>query len=80
MGENDAGYYNYLCSKVYALNIFARSEHDGLTNSTTGRGYRHWILEPGNMQEGDVLLRGFLGNEPGMYVFYVRLHIPLPVK
>jgi len=80
MGGYDAGYYSYLWSKVYALNVAARFERDGLTNTTTGTEFRHWILEPGNMHDGDVLLRGFLGKEPGMDVFYERLHIPVPAK
>jgi thimet oligopeptidase len=80
MGGYDAGYYGYLWSEVYALNIYARFERDGLTNTTAGMDYRRWILEQGNMQDGDVLLRGFLGKEPGMDVFYERLHIPVPVK
>jgi len=80
MGDYDAGYYGYLWSRVYALNVYARFRSDGLTNTTTGQDYRHWILEPGNMQDGDVLLRGFLGKEPGMDVFYERLHIPVPAK
>jgi thimet oligopeptidase len=80
MGGYDAGYYSYLWSKVYALNVYARFEQDGLTNTTTGMEYRRWILEPGNMQDGDALLRGFLGKEPGMDVFYGRLHIPVPAK
>ena len=80
MGGYDAGYYSYLWSKVYALNVYARFERDGLTNTTAGMEYRRWILEPGNMQDGDVLLRGFLGKEPGMDVFYERLHIPVPAK
>lgn len=80
MGGYDAGYYSYLWSKVYALNVYARFERDGLTNTTTGSEFRHWILEPGNMQDGDVLLRGFLGKEPGMDVFYERLNIPVPAK
>jgi thimet oligopeptidase len=80
MGGYDAGYYSYLWSKVYALNVYAHFERDGLTNATAGREYRRWILEPGNMQDGDVLLRGFLGKEPGMDVFYERLHIPVPAK
>ncbi|MDO9326032.1 MAG: M3 family metallopeptidase [Methanoregula sp.] len=80
MGGYDAGYYSYLWSKVYALNVYARFERDGLTNTATGQDYRRWILEPGNMQDGDVLLQGFLGKEPGMDVFYERLHIPMPVK
>ena len=80
MGGYDAGYYSYLWSKVYALNVYARFERDGLTNTTTGAAFRHWILEPGNMQDGGVLLRGFLGKEPGMDVFYERLHITVPEK
>ncbi|MFA6226645.1 MAG: M3 family metallopeptidase [Methanoregula sp.] len=80
MGGYDAGYYGYLWSEVYALNIYTRFERDGLTNTTAGMDYRRWIVEPGNMQDGDVLLRGFLGKEPGMDVFYERLHIPVPVK
>jgi thimet oligopeptidase len=80
MGGYDAGYYGYLWSRVYSLNIYDRFERDGLTNTTTGTAFRHWILEPGNMQDGDVLLRGFLGKEPGMDVFYERLHIPVPAK
>ncbi len=80
MGGYDAGYYSYLWSKVYALNVFARFQRDGLTNTTAGMDYRHWILEQGNMQDGDVLLRGFLGKEPGMDIFYERLHIPIPAK
>ncbi|MFA4824346.1 MAG: M3 family metallopeptidase [Methanoregula sp.] len=80
MGGYDAGYYGYLWSRVYALNVYARFERDGLTNTTAGMEYRHWILEPGNMQDGDVLLRGFLGKEPGMDVFYEYLHIPVPAK
>lgn len=75
MGGYDAGYYSYLWSKVYALNVFERFREDGLGNTTTGAAYRHWILEPGNMHDGKTLLSGFLGHEPGMDVFYERLHI-----
>ncbi len=75
MGGYDAGYYSYLWSKVYALNIFDRFRRDGLTNATTGAEYRHWILSQGNMQDGTVLLKGFLGKEPGVDVLYKRLGI-----
>jgi len=75
MGGYDAGYYSYLWSKVYALNIFDKFERDGLTNATTGAEYRRWILERGNMEDGTVLLRGFLGKDPSVDVFYERLHI-----
>ncbi|MGB8218850.1 MAG: M3 family metallopeptidase [Methanoregula sp.] len=78
MGGYDAGYYSYLWAEVYALNVFARFKQDGLFNPATGAAYRHWILEQGNMQDGTILLKGFLGKEPGMDVFYERLHIRSP--
>ena len=65
-------------AEVYALNVFARFKKDGLFNAATGAAYRHWILEQGNMQDGTVLLKGFLEKEPGMDVFYERLHIRPP--
>jgi len=70
MGGYDAGYYSYLWSKVYALNVYSRFRQDGLENATTGADYRHWILEPGNMQDGMVLLRGFLKKEPSPDALY----------
>jgi thimet oligopeptidase len=79
MGGYDAGYYSYLWSEVYALNIFDKFSEDGLHNATTGREYRRWILEPGNMQDGSVLLKGFLGKEPTPAAFRKRLGIaPAP--
>jgi thimet oligopeptidase len=80
MGGYDAGYYSYLWAEVYALNVFARFKKDGLFNAATGAAYRHWILEQGNMQDGTVLLLGFLKREPGMDVFYERLHIRPPAE
>ena len=78
MGGYDAGYYSYLWAEVYALNVFARFKKDGLSNAATGTAYRHWILEQGNMQDGNVLLKGFLEKDPSMDVFYERLHIRPP--
>lgn len=72
-GGYDAGYYSYLWSKIYAINVFSRFKETGIGNSTTGMDYRHWILEPGNMQDGMDLLRGFLGKEPGKEAFLQRL-------
>lgn len=72
-GGYDAGYYSYLWSKIYALNIFSRFREDGVTNASTGAEYRRWILEPGNMQDGMALLEGFLGRQPGPEEFFRRL-------
>jgi len=78
MGGYDAGYYSYLWAEVYALNVFARFKADGLCNPATGAEYRHTLLEQGNMQPGDELLRAFLKKEPSMEPFYERLHIRAP--
>ncbi len=75
MGGYDAGYYSYLWSKVYAMNIVDRFEEDGMTNRTTGMEYRRTVLEQGNMDDGMVLLTDFLGEEPGIEPLYRFLGI-----
>ena len=75
MGGYDAGYYGYLWSKVYALEIADTFRHDGMTNQTTGMRFRQEILSQGNMQDGGVLLKNFLLKEPGTDAFYKRLGI-----
>ncbi len=72
-GGYDAGYYSYLWSKIYALNVFSRFREEGVRNTDTGADFRHGILEPGNMKEGMILLRGFLGREPGVESFVHRI-------
>jgi len=73
-GGYDAGYYSYLWSKIYALNVFSRFIDEGIRNVTTGVGFRHWILEQGNIQDGKDLLQGFLGKEPDQTEFFKRLN------
>ena len=75
MGGYDAGYYGYLWSKVYALEIADEFKRDGMTNQTTGMRLRQELLSQGNMQDGGVLLEKFLGHEPGTGAFYRRLGI-----
>ncbi len=72
-GGYDAGYYSYLWSMIYAMNIFSRFRDEGIANSSTGADYRRWILEPGNIQDGMTLLEGFLGRQPGPEEFFWRL-------
>lgn len=78
MGGYDAGYYGYLWSKVYALNIVGQFKRDGMRNETTGMKFRTDILEQGNMQDGMALLKKFLGKEPGTEVLYPWLGIASP--
>jgi len=78
MGGYDAGYYGYLWSKVYALNVLDTFEHEGMTNTTTGMRFRNDVLSRGNMEDGTVLLTNFLGHEPGVGPLYTYLGIPQP--
>lgn len=70
MDEYDAGYYGYLWSKVYALEIVDAFRCDGMTNQTTGMHFRQEILSRGNMDDGSVLLENFLGKKPGAGALY----------
>ena len=78
MGGYDAGYYGYLWSKVYALNIVNEFKKDGMTNRTKGMKFRQEILAKGNMADGNELLMNFLGKKPGVEVLYLRLGITVP--
>nr|WP_321507494.1 M3 family metallopeptidase [uncultured Methanoregula sp.] len=71
----DAGMYSYLWARVYAVNAGNVFRHDGMTNQTTGLRYRKTILEKGNMEDGDKLIRDFLGTEPTTEVLYRQLGV-----
>lgn len=75
MGGYDAGYYGYLWSKVYALEIVDVFRREGMTDPDTGMKYRQAILERGNMEDGNVLLQNFLGREPGFEALYRHIGI-----
>ncbi|MEN6610804.1 MAG: M3 family metallopeptidase, partial [Methanoregulaceae archaeon] len=78
MGGYDAGYYGYLWSKVYALNIVDEFKNNGMTNQTTGLKFRQEILAKGNMEDGNALLKNFLGHEPGADALYTFIGITVP--
>jgi len=73
MGGYDAGYYCYAWSRVYAIDCFAQFEKEGLFNPSTGARYRKWILEKGDLEDGDKLLEGFLGRPANTDAFYKTL-------
>ncbi|MDD4126689.1 MAG: Zn-dependent oligopeptidase [Methanomicrobium sp.] len=75
MGGYDAGYYGYLWAKVYALNIVDEFKKQGMTTRALGLKFRDEILSKGNMGEGMVLLKNFLGREPGTDALYEHLGI-----
>lgn len=75
LGGYDAGYYGYLWSKVYGLDMFSRFAEAGVTNPEVGRRYRREILEPGGSLDGDQLLRNFLGRDPSNEAFLRHIGI-----
>ena len=75
MGGYDAGYYGYLWSKVYSLEILDEFRRAGMTDRATGMRYRQSILERGNMEDAGVLLERFLGRKPGADALFVHLGI-----
>lgn len=51
-------------SQVYSADIFSVFKENGLFSQVVGKNYRKKILEVGGMQDGDEILRNFLGREP----------------
>ena len=71
--EYDAGYYGYLWSKVFAQDMFARFEAQGVLNPVIGRLYREAILEPGSGTDESLMLQRFLGRKPDEKAFLKSL-------
>jgi Zn-dependent oligopeptidase len=67
---------------VYALSIVDTFKRDGMTNQTTGMKFRQEILARGNMEDGSVLLKNFLGKEPDMEALYrhIGIHMSQPAS
>ena len=70
----DAGYYGYLWSQVFGDDMATRFEQARIEGgpageAAVGRDYRRSILEAGGTQDGDALVRAFLGREPSNAAF-----------
>lgn len=65
----DAGYYGYMWSKVYAVDMFTRFEKEGLLNPKTGGDYRREILAVGSSRDEMESVRAFLKREPSDEAF-----------
>jgi thimet oligopeptidase len=72
LADYDAGYYSYLWSKVYALDLFSAFADDTLSQ-VTGARYRARLLAPGASAPELELVRGFLQREPSDEAFLARL-------
>jgi len=78
LGGYDAGYYGYLWSKVFGLDMFSRFEEAGVTDPVVGLAYRRKILEQGGSRDAADLLRDFLGREPNNEAFLHHLGLAGP--
>ncbi|MCJ1314153.1 hypothetical protein MMC25_007833 [Agyrium rufum] len=75
MGGYDAGYYGYLASQVYSLDMFYSVFAKDPMNPEEGRRYRHGVLEKGGSQPEMKTLTDFLGRAPTTDAFYKELGI-----
>ena len=74
MAGYDAGYYSYLWSKVYALDMYTRFAANPL-DPNIGREYREKVLEPGASKPEMDIVTDFLGREPSNAAFLKALKI-----
>jgi Zn-dependent oligopeptidase len=74
MADYDGGYYGYLWSKVYALDMYTQFSADPLS-AAVGSRYRRAVLEPGASRPELDLVRAFLGREPSDAPFLTALGI-----
>jgi metallopeptidase MepB len=56
MGGYDAGYYGYLWSEVYAMDMFYTAFKKDPVNKEQGMRYRRMVLEKGSSQDPIILL------------------------
>ncbi|KAJ5728922.1 Metallopeptidase MepB, partial [Penicillium malachiteum] len=73
MGTYDSGFYSYLWSEVYALDMFDTVFRSDPLNAKEGRKYRKLVLEKGDSQDCMKTLTDFLGREPSREAFFKEL-------
>lgn len=74
MGDGyDAGYYGYLWSEVYALDMASKFARNGMFNPKTGLRYRRDILERGDLEEATDLVQSFLHRPSNSAAFFRML-------
>ena len=75
MGGYDAGYYGYLWSKVFSLDMFYEAFKKNPMDEAQGRRYRHIVLRRGGSKDEMEVLKEFLGREPNSKAFLEELGI-----
>ena len=73
IGGYDAGYYGYLSSQVYSMDMFDSVFKGDEMNGQEGRRYRKTVLEKGGSRDEMDSLKEFLGREPSPEAFYREL-------
>ncbi|KAI9371143.1 peptidase family M3-domain-containing protein [Aspergillus egyptiacus] len=73
MGGYDAGYYGYLSSQVYSMDMFYTAFKSDPMNPAAGRRYRYKVLEKGGSQDEMQTLIDFLGRPPKTDAFYQEM-------
>ncbi len=68
IGGYDSGYYGYLWSKVYAIDLFSEFKGKEL-DKKLGLDLRNKILAVGGTKSGYAMLEDFLGREPNINAF-----------
>lgn len=68
-----AGYYCYLWSKVYALDLFKHIEKSGLFDQKIGREYLDKVIGRGGSVDPEELIKDFLGRESSADAFFADL-------
>jgi len=65
----DAGYYGYLWSLVFSVDMFTIFEEKGVLSSDVGKQFRKFILEPCARDDGEAMLANFLQRNPSEKAF-----------
>ena len=73
IGGYDAGYYGYLSSQVYSMDMFDSVFKKDPMDPKEGRRYRRTVLEKGGSRDEMESLVEFLGREPSSDAFYKEL-------
>ncbi|RPB29709.1 zincin [Terfezia boudieri ATCC MYA-4762] len=75
MGRYDAGYYGYLWSQVFSMDMFYTAFKRDPMSGAEGRRYRRVVLRRGGSRDEMEVLKEFLGREPNSKAFLEELGI-----
>lgn len=65
LSANAGTYWHYVLDDAYAAALFERFKSEGVLNESTGVAFRKLVFEPAGSVDPMVLMRNFLGKDPG---------------